>query len=161
MPGKKATVKISPHQMKQDIDIPKFPPAWLVRITESFKQFLMKTARKMGPGSMAVFELTQSIWIARAIGVAVELELADIISDSPKTVKELAEITGTNPENLYRLMRALASYGIFRETHEKTFTMTPLAHGIKEGKGSMKKMIAHQQNPVNWQMSAGSFLFRR
>jgi len=101
---------------------------------------------------MTIFELSQSIWIARAIGVAVELELADSLSDGPKTVTELADLTKTNPENLYRLLRALASYGIFREKPNKTFQMTPLARGLKEGVGSMKNMIAHQQNPVNWQM---------
>jgi hypothetical protein len=138
--------------MKNEINIPRFPPARLVGIIEKIKQCLIRTARRMGPGNMAVFELTQSVWIARAIGVAVELELADIISAGPKTIDELAENTGSNAKNLYRLMRALCSYGVFRETKEKTFVMTPLAYGIKEGRGSMKKMIAHQQNPVNWQM---------
>lgn len=106
----------------------------------------------MMPKSMAVFELSQSVWIARAIGVAVELELADILSEGPKTVTELADLTQTHPDNLYRLLRALASYGIFRETSRKTFKLTPLAAGLQEGAGSMKNMIAHQQNPVNWQM---------
>lgn len=106
----------------------------------------------MVPNTLAIFELSQSVWIARAIGVAVELELADILSDGPKTVNELADLTKTNPENLYRLLRALASYGIFLEKPNKTFRLTPLAMGLKEGVGSMKNMIAHQQNPVNWQM---------
>lgn len=138
--------------MKQDIKIPRFPPARLVKITDGFKHFLIRTARKMAPASMAVFELTQSIWIVRAIGVAVELELADTISEGPKTISQLAKVTKSNSENLYRLLRALASYDIFREGPQKTFTMTPLANGLKAGKGSMKNMIAHQQNPVNWQM---------
>ncbi len=106
----------------------------------------------MVPNTIAVFELSQSVWIARAIGVAVELELADILSDGPKTVTDLADLTQTNPENLYRLLRALASYGIFREKPYKTFHLTSLAVGLKEGAGSMKNMIAHQMNPVNWQM---------
>ncbi len=106
----------------------------------------------MGPNNMAVFEMSQSVWIARAIGVAVDLELADILSNGPKTVTELADLTDTNPENLYRLLRALASYGIFREKPHKTFRSTPLARGLQEGTGSMKHMIVHQQNRLNWQM---------
>jgi hypothetical protein len=138
--------------MKKEIKIPRFPPARVVKFTDSIKNFLMRTARKMGPKSMAIFELSQGIWIARAIGVAVELELADKLSDGPKTAAELAGLTETNPENLYRLLRALASYGIFREKSNKTFFMTPLANGMKSGKGSMKNMIIHQHNTVNWQM---------
>ncbi|UCG27755.1 MAG: O-methyltransferase family protein [Bacteroidales bacterium] len=138
--------------MDYGIDVPRFPPARLVKLTDCIKNFLVKTARRMGPSNLAVFELTQNIWIIRAIGVAVELEIADILSGGPKTVSELAVLTKSNPDNLYRLMRALASQGIFRETGNRTFRMTPLASGLKEGKGSMKNMIAHQLNPTNWQM---------
>ena len=138
--------------MKEEVKIPRFPPARLVKCIDKIKNFLLKTARRMVPNSIAVFELSQSVWVARAIGVAVELELADILSDEPKTVTELADLTMTNPENLYRLLRALASYDIFHEKPNKTFQLTPLARGLKGGAGSMKNMIAHQQNPVNWQM---------
>jgi hypothetical protein len=138
--------------MKDEVRIPRFPPAQVVKFIDWIKNFLLKTARRMVPSNMAVFELSQSVWIARAIGVAVELELADVLSEGPKTITELADRTKTNPENLYRLLRALASYGIFREKPNRTFQLTPLARGLKEGKGSMKNLIAHQQNPVNWQM---------
>jgi len=138
--------------MKKEISIPKFPPARLVKFSDKIKNFLLKTARKMGPNNMAIFELTQGIWIARAIGVAIELELADILLNGPKSVSKLAELTESNPENLYRLMRALASYGIFRERSNKMFCITPLATGLIPGEGSMKNMIIHQQNPANWQM---------
>lgn len=139
--------------MRPDPLIPKFPSARLVRLTNRIRGLMYKLAGKMIPPNMAVFELTQSFWIARAIGVAVELDIADLLSEKPLPVSELAEKSDADPVNLYRLLRALASYGIFKETSEKMFCHTNMSKALKSGKNSMKHMIAHQTNQTNWQMA--------
>jgi hypothetical protein len=54
-------------------------------------------------------------WVADMIGVAAELELADFINAGAKTADEIAKAKGLHPTSLYRLLRGLASYGIFVE----------------------------------------------
>jgi O-methyltransferase domain len=78
------------------------------------------------------FELT------RAICAAVELEIADLLADGPRTVEELAGVTGTRPELLYRLLRALASRGIFEQSAHDTgqFALNELGESLRrEGPG--------------------------
>ena len=75
----------------------------------------------MVPANIAVFEKTQRFWIAKSLGVACNLNLADIIGEGSRTVDFLAKETNTHPPSLYRLMRALASDGVFLETESKVF----------------------------------------
>jgi len=70
--------------------------------------------------------LVSGYWYTQTIYVAAKLDLADLIKDGPRSAQELAEATGTNPRGLYRLLRALASIGIFTEDQGRFF-LTPLA----------------------------------
>ena len=58
--------------------------------------------------------------------VAAKLGIAELLKDGPRSAHELAEATGTNPQALYRLLRALASIDIFAEDQGR-FDLTPLA----------------------------------
>ena len=51
--------------------------------------------------------------VSRALHVAAELGVADHLSEGPKDISELAAATNSHPQSLYRLLRMLASYGIF------------------------------------------------
>ena len=66
-------------------------------------------------------------WIAQAIGVAAELGIADLLADGPRSSIDLAQATDSHPQALYRLMRALASVGIFSEVKPERFGLTPMA----------------------------------
>ena len=101
---------------------------------------------------MAVFEKTQGIWIAKAIGVACELNLAEIVGDEKKSIKEIAKQSNTNPSALYRLMRALAGEGIFKETKPKVFVNNSFSNALREGAGNLKNMILHQTSSSNWKL---------
>ena len=70
--------------------------------------------------------LVSGYWYTQTIYVAAKLGLAELLRDGPRSAQELAEATGTNPRALYRLLRALASIGIFAE-EQGQFALTPLA----------------------------------
>ena len=72
-------------------------------------------------------QILGSSWITQAISVAAELGIADFLSDGPLTTRELAEQTRTHSGSLYRLLRALASVGIFAQDTDDRFSLTPLA----------------------------------
>lgn len=70
--------------------------------------------------------LLSGYWYTQTIYVAAKLGLAELLKDGPKSAQELAQATTTNPRALYRLLRALASIGIFAEEQGR-FVLTPLA----------------------------------
>ena len=72
-------------------------------------------------------QLWQGYRVSQTLYVAASLGLADLLADGPKPVDELAATTGANADALYRVMRALASLGVFAETMERHFTLTPMA----------------------------------
>ena len=68
-----------------------------------------------------------SKWITKPIYVISELGIADLLCNGPLSVDSLAGKTDTHPPTLYRLLRALSSVGIFVETDDRVFDLTPLA----------------------------------
>ncbi len=66
-------------------------------------------------------------WISQAIYVAAKLRIADLLSLGPQTLPQLADATQSDGPSLYRLLRALASVGIFMEQEDGRFALTPLA----------------------------------
>ena len=79
------------------------------------------------PPQLAVLQMASGYWVSRSIYVAAKLGIADLLKDSPKSCDELAAATGTHAPSLYRVLRALASLGVFAETQPNHFTLTPLA----------------------------------
>lgn len=75
--------------------------------------------------------LIHGYWKSQAVYVAAKLRIADLLTEGPRTTKELAEETGAHDRSLYRVLRALASIGIFTEEDDGRFSMTPLAELLR------------------------------
>ena len=71
------------------------------------------------------FRITQMIHVAARLG------LADRLSGGPRTPRELAAASGADESALYRLLRALASIGIFAEEASGAFVLTPQAELLR------------------------------
>jgi hypothetical protein len=94
-------------------------------------------AKKLPPPA-AMFALITGRWVSQLIYVAAKLELADRLKHGPRTVEELAAATEVQAPALYRVLRALASVGVFAETKNKQFKLTPLAATLQKAvPGSM------------------------
>ena len=81
------------------------------------------------PNSLAA--MMTGYWLAQSIYVAAKLGLPDLIHQGAKSAEELATTTDTQPAALYRMLRALASVGIFREQDDHRFAMTPTAESLR------------------------------
>jgi hypothetical protein len=68
---------------------------------------------------------------SRAVTVAAELGIADLLRDGPRDVEELAAATRTHASTLYRLLRALASIGIFSESPGRRFELSPMGQYLR------------------------------
>ena len=64
--------------------------------------------------------------VSQALHVAATLGVADQLKDGQKSCDVVARACGAHPQSLYRLLRALAAVGVFHETGNKEFSLTPL-----------------------------------
>lgn len=76
-------------------------------------------------------QMIAGAWITQGIYVVAQLGIADLLKDGSKSYDELATTTGVDARSLYRLLRALASVGIFGEGSSGYFQLTPLAEGLQ------------------------------
>lgn len=70
--------------------------------------------------------LMSGYWISAAMGVAAELHLADLMAEGPQPSVDVAQKTGMHPGALYRLVRTLASIGLFTEVTPGQFAVTAM-----------------------------------
>lgn len=69
--------------------------------------------------------------MTQALAVAAELGIADLLAEKPQSIVELAAATGTHENALYRVLRSLASIGIFCETDAKIFSNTNYSEPLR------------------------------
>ena len=65
------------------------------------------------PPPIAMLQLISGFWISRGTYIAAKLGLADLVKEGPQTAADLAAATQTHAPSLFRVLRALASVGIF------------------------------------------------
>jgi hypothetical protein len=97
--------------------------------------------------------LITGYWSTQAVYVAAKLGLADLLKDGPQTAEELAQPTHTDAASLYRLLRALASLGVFAEDDQRRFSLTPLADLLRDGvTGSMRALdvMSGEEHYQSW-----------
>lgn len=111
----------------------------------------MSLGRGMFPPEYVMMETASGFWVAKAIGVASDLGLADILKDGPLTIDELASRTGTHPASLLRLMRVLTGNGIFKYKGNDVFINNKLSRALMEDSNSMKYFIRHHLGQNNWE----------
>ena len=82
------------------------------------------------------FRVSQALYAAAALGVA------DHLVAGPAAAEVLAERTGAHPPSLRRLLRTLASVGVFTEPEPGVFALTPLGRTLASGQpGSMRDVV--------------------
>ncbi|AFY62730.1 methyltransferase [Synechococcus sp. PCC 6312] len=106
------------------------------------------------PPQMVLMQMITGYWVSQSIFAAAKLGLADHLSTGEKNCAELATATGSHEPSLYRLLRALASVGIFAETKPSTFAITPLATFLRSDvPGSVRDasiMMGDQEHYGSW-----------
>jgi hypothetical protein len=89
-----------------------------------------------------LIQMATAHWVSRLLQVAAQMDLADHLAESPKTAEELAQLTATDGRSLYRIMRTLASLGLFTEDADHRFSLTPLGEALKTGTpGSVRSSV--------------------
>src|SRR5260370_1925115 len=98
--------------------------------------------RRHAAPPVAMLEIITARWMSSAVSVAANLGVADELAAGPKAADVVASAVGAHAESLRRLLRALASKGIFAEDDEGRFANTPLSETLRSGPGTMRAMAA-------------------
>jgi hypothetical protein len=69
----------------------------------------------------------------RALGIAADLRIADALAEGPRHVDDLARERGADPDTLHRILRALATHGVFAEEAPCVFRNTPASELLRGG----------------------------
>ena len=77
----------------------------------------------MANAQQQIAELIHGYWNSQAVYIAAKLSIADLLTEKPRTAHELAEVTPAHAPSLYRVLRALASIGIFAEGEDGRFSI--------------------------------------
>src|SRR5690348_2363143 len=89
-----------------------------------------------------------------ALHAALELGLPDRLAAGPKPVSELARETGTNEDALYRVLRVLASLGLFEERASRTFAANLPAQLLQAKPGTARDIIYFLTDPTHFRIHA-------
>jgi ubiquinone/menaquinone biosynthesis C-methylase UbiE len=81
---------------------------------------------------LALKQMITGYWTSQAIYVAAKLELADHLAAGPQSADELAAKTKTHPGALFRMLRALASVGVFTQQADGKFANSPLSAPLQK-----------------------------
>ncbi|MFZ4657592.1 MAG: methyltransferase [Caldilineaceae bacterium] len=103
------------------------------------------------PPPAILLQMMTGYWGAQAVYIAAKLGVADLLADGPRPVTELATATQSHESSLYRLLRALASIGVFTETSPRTFALTPMAELLRTGIPSSMRALAITYNEEMYQ----------
>ncbi|MDI1448162.1 methyltransferase [Polyangium sp. 6x1] len=70
--------------------------------------------------------------MSHAVGVAAKLGFAELLASGPRSVEDLARTTNAHAPSVYRLLRLLASRGIFREEDPGIFVNTAMSNALRD-----------------------------
>jgi hypothetical protein len=103
------------------------------------------------PPEAVITQMIFGKWVAMALSVAAKLRVADALAAGPQDIAELAEKTGTHAPSLFRVLRALASVGVFAEEADGRFRQTPLSEVLRAGvPGSMRAVADYCGADWSW-----------
>lgn len=104
------------------------------------------------PPDAVLMQMLFGAQMQRSVCLAARLGLPDLLAEGTQTAEELAAKTGTHAPSLYRLLRTLASIGVFAENAEKEFELTPISALLRGGApNSMRDFAVMMGEEWIWQ----------
>jgi hypothetical protein len=98
-----------------------------------------------------IWDLVRGALATRALGIVADLGVADALASGPRPVDDVAREVGADPDTLHRVLRALASDGVFAEEDRGVFRNTEASQVLR---GAGWSDFAHLFGGV-WHRTAG------
>lgn len=101
-----------------------------------------------------LFQMVVGKWISQAIGTVVELGIPDELRKGARRCSDLAREAGVSEDALYRLLRALASVGLFAEGSDRRFKLTAMGQLLRsdhpQSAAGYAQFVAHDSTWRPW-----------
>lgn len=94
------------------------------------------------PPGLALYQMSIGHYLSRALALAATLGIADLLADGPRDHHDLARACAADAPSLRRVLRLLASRGVFEEQADGRFVTTPLGELLRaDVPGSMHASV--------------------
>ena len=84
------------------------------------------------PPEALLWDFLRGAMMTKTLAIACELGIAQALSSGPRQVRDLADAMGVDNDALHRLLRALASDGVFSEQETGLFANTPASEALAD-----------------------------
>ena len=117
----------------------------------------MANAAEVPAGDIARLRgLITQYFSSRALYAAAALDVAGALAGGAKNIDELARTTGAHAPSLYRVLRVLASSGIFAEGDDGRIANTPLSELLRNDvPGSLRDLVLLFGDETSWRSWEG------
>lgn len=138
--------------------MPELPPPSAVRSLEKQRAQLQQQAREMAPPPFALLELIMGSMVTQALHATAELRVAEALADGPLGAEEIAGRVGASPDALGRVLRLLASHGVFTGHPDGTYGLAPMGEALRaDHPMTMRDIALLMGHPIHWE-DWGDFL---
>lgn len=120
-------------------------------LLDTARNGLLALYRSLAPAHLNLLDLA-SVGTVQAVYVAAKLGIADVLATGPATPEHISARVGSNPDATFRLLRALAGRGVFRERPDGRFELTAMAEALRSDRpNSVRALILLSCHPFGWE----------
>ena len=131
---------------------PKLPPLRVARAVDSLRRRLRRFERKLQPPAPSVLDLISTAWVVQGVYTATKLGIIEALRDGPQSADAVAKTVDANPDAVYRLMRMLASRGIFIHRRDRRFALAPMGEALRiDAPDSIRGYVLFVGDPLHWE----------
>lgn len=134
--------------------LPDAPPAFLVRFGMGLRRALLRAADLVTPSHLALMDRSLGLVYTSMLSVVARLGVADLLESSAQSAEQLAQQMGVQTDALLRVLRALASVGVFRHLPDGRFANNRLSRALRGGRRDrMREWVSYfgsQSNIATW-----------
>ncbi len=130
------------------------PPAFVIRLGLFLRHVLLRLADALVPASLPIFEQSTGVMQTMALSIVARHGIADKLGNTAMTALALAGQTGTDADVMHRILRTLASRGVFRLDQDGAFHNNRLSRALLSGAPSANRewvqYFGSQTNLLAW-----------
>jgi hypothetical protein len=103
------------------------------------------------PPEQQLMQMLTGMWTTQAVAAAARLGIPDVLHGGARSAEEVAAVVNAQPRATRRLLRALASIGVFGMVPPDRFAATPLSDRLRDTPGTMRNFFVAETDKVHWQ----------
>jgi hypothetical protein len=131
---------------------PKLPPIRIARAVDTARRMLRRIELKLQPPFATVLDTMTGAFVAQGVYAVTKLGIADALRDGPLPADVIADRVGADADSVGRLLRTLASRGIFAQHRDGKFALTPLSNCLRSDvPDSVRGMVLFWGDPMHWE----------